>query len=357
MAVETIAPADTAVAELMHWHFGSETGSPYWLRRARTLPFDPIRDVRDWADLALFPDVSEEWKTVPVSDLVPQGIRMAGPPCRVFDSGGTTGSPKRIIEATSRRDGVQWVSEVLDQHGIPGVDGGSWLHLGPTGPHIVGRSIGLLARLRRSLCFFVDFDPRWVKGCLRRGDVSTAAAYVDHVLDQAVDVLRTQDVSVVFLTPPMLEAICRRPSAYELLAERANAILWAGTSMSAETLRLAEDELFPGTTIVGLYGNTLMGIAPQRPRQVGDEQPCVFQPFHPRCRIEVLSLDGSAEPVEYGGRGQIRFTLLSRDLFMPNCLERDTGIRTRPVPGFGWDGVADIGLLPGKGDDVVVGVY
>jgi acyl-coenzyme A synthetase/AMP-(fatty) acid ligase len=309
------------------------------------------------ADLALFPDVSDEWKEIPAADLIPRGCRADDWAFQVFDSGGTTGRPKRVVEATSRREGVKWVSEVLDRHGVPAVDGGNWLHIGPTGPHIVGRSVGLLAQLRRSLCFFIDFDPRWVKRCVRGGDTDSVVRYVDHVLDQAMDVLHRQQVTVVFLTPPLLEAICQRPAAYNLLAEHAKAIIWAGTSMSAETLRLVEDDLFPDTAVVGLYGNTLMGIAPQRPRRPDDDQPCVFQSFHPTCTIELVDPADTERPVPYGERGQVKFSLVSRDMFVPNCLERDTGIRVPPVAGFDWDGVAQVEPLPGTGSEVVVGVY
>jgi hypothetical protein len=252
---------------------------------------------------------------------------------------------------------VLWVSEVLTSHGVPGVDGGSWLHIGPTGPHIVGRSIGLLAQLRRSLCFSVDFDPRWVKRCLRAGDTSSVAGYVAHVVDQAVDILQSQDVSVVFLTPPILEAICRRPAAFGLLGQRAKAIIWAGTSMSAETIHLVEEELFPDVPLVGLYGNTLMGIAPQRPRRADDDQPCVFQPFRPSCQIELVDYEDQTKLVDYGDRGRVKFTLLSRDMFVPNCVERDTAIRVRPTIGFAGDGVAQIEPLPSASSDAVVGVY
>ena len=61
----------------------------------------------------------------------------------VYETGGTTGQTRRIAEMTSRYRGVEWVSQVLDSHGFPGVEEGHWLHIGPTGPHIVGRSVGL----------------------------------------------------------------------------------------------------------------------------------------------------------------------------------------------------------------------
>ena len=120
---------------------------------------------------------------------------------------------------------------------------------------------------------------------------------------------------------------------------------------------LVEDELFPDVALVGLYGNTLMGIAPQRPRQPDDDQPCVFQSFRPSCQIKLVDYEDHTKLVDYGDRGRVKFTLLSRDMFVPNCVERDTAIRVRPTIGFQGDGVAQIEPLPGASADVIVGVY
>ncbi|MDT5025175.1 MAG: hypothetical protein QOE61_1601, partial [Micromonosporaceae bacterium] len=57
----------------LQWHFGPETGSPYWLNRAKTLDFDPLTDVKTVEDLALFPNLVDELRDVPVRDLVPTG--------------------------------------------------------------------------------------------------------------------------------------------------------------------------------------------------------------------------------------------------------------------------------------------
>ena len=48
----------------VQWHFSSATGSPYWLRRAKSLGFDPLTDVKSFDDLALFPNVVDELREV-----------------------------------------------------------------------------------------------------------------------------------------------------------------------------------------------------------------------------------------------------------------------------------------------------
>ncbi|MFD7133637.1 phenazine biosynthesis protein [Streptomyces sp. NPDC059894] len=352
-------PPDDFVQAAMEWHFSPSTGSPFWVKRAAELPFDPLRDIRTWADLDRFPDVSEEWRDVPVDALVPAGIDRSDWDFQVFDSGGTTGRPKRIVESRSRRAGVRWVSTVLQEHGVPGEGDGHWLHIGPTGPHIVGRSIGLLAQLRRTFCHYIDFDPRWVKQRAKQGRSDEVARYVRHILDQALDVLRTQPVSVLFATPPVLEAIAAREEILDLVRGRVRGIIWAGTSIGAETLHVLETELFPDAAVVGLYGNTMMGIAPQRPRTPGDgTQECVFVPYHPFSRVRLVDPGDPAREVAYGERGQARISLLSRDLLLPWTLERDVALRIEPTDAYPQDGVADVRPPAAEGAPAVVeGVY
>jgi acyl-CoA synthetase (AMP-forming)/AMP-acid ligase II len=352
-------PAEDFIHAAMQWHFSPVTGSPYWVKRAAELDFDPLTDIHSWADLELFPDVSEEWRNVSVDALVPAGISREGWDFQVFDSGGTTGRPKRIVESWSRRMGVRWVSDVLAAHYIPGEGGGHWLHLGPAGPHIVGRSIGLLAQLRSTFCHYIDFDPRWVRALAKQGRSDEVARYVKHILAQAGDVLSTQPVSVLFATPPVLEALAADERLLDLVQQKVRGIIWAGTSVSPETLRAFEQEVFPDAAVVGLYGNTMMGIAPQRPTNgAGDDEHCVFIPFHPFSRVRVVDPENTSTDVAYGERGQVKVSLVSRDLFLPWTLERDSVLRVAPTSKYPQDGLADIQpLTTAGGPPAVEGVY
>ena len=82
-------PVDDPEAYLraaMAWHFGEDTGSPFWLRTAQTLNFDPVTDVKTFADLRLFPNLVNELRSVPVEDLIPRGYgsaRAAAPDIRI----------------------------------------------------------------------------------------------------------------------------------------------------------------------------------------------------------------------------------------------------------------------------------
>jgi phenylacetate-coenzyme A ligase PaaK-like adenylate-forming protein len=353
-------PTEDFIHAAMRWHFSPSTGSPYWVKRATDLDFDPLTDIHTWEDLDRFPDVSEEWRDVPVDTLVPAGIAREGWDFQVFDSGGTTGRPKRIVESQSRRKGVHWVSQVLAEHGIPGERDGHWLHIGPTGPHIVGRSIGILAQLRGTFCHYIDFDPRWVKSSVKQRRADEVARYVKHILAQTEDVLSSQPVSVLFATPPVLEALAADEKLLDLVQRKVRGIIWAGTSVSPETLRVLEDEVFPRAAVVGLYGNTMMGIAPQRPRDAdnADDDRCVFIPFHPFSRVRVVDPENTGTSVAYGERGQAKISLVSRDLLLPWTLERDSVLRIAPTSRYPQDGLADIQpLTVDGGQPAVEGVY
>jgi len=360
----TVTPADldAHVQAIIRWHFSPETGSPYWLRKAASLGFDPLTEVRTFADLAKFPPVADEWRTVPAPDLIPRGCPG---PFSVWETGGTTGAPRRIVDASVRFRGLLRVNRTLDQHGFPGrradqeeaahPDFG-WLHLGPTGPHLVGTNMARLARLRWALLYTVDLDPRWVKRLYQEGRMQEARAYTAHLVEQALLILRTQPIQVISTTPPLLEALLAHPEASRLVRERVSGVIWFGTSMTEESLRLLEEELLPGVVLVGWYGNTLMGIACQRPRRAGDPHRCIFAPPSPEAVIQLVDPQEPTRLVGYGEAGQVRLSVLTQELFLPWHLERDQAVRVPPAEPGGWDGLAQVSPLGGGGPQVE-GVY
>ncbi|MCX5388028.1 long-chain fatty acid--CoA ligase [Streptomyces sp. NBC_00083] len=337
----------------MAWHFDDRTGSPFWLARRAQLGFDPRTDVTGAHDLLRFPDVSRDLRTTPAADLIPAGAA-PGQAFRVFESGGTTGAPKRIVDGAYRSRMGVWTRRLLTRHGVP--ETGDWLHLGPTGPHVVAFDTSRYAEPSGGLCHTVDLDPRWVKRLLGAGRQQEADDYIDHLLDQAREVLLSQPVRVLSTTPPLIEAICARPDLYELVASRVQAIIWAGTSFSPESLRLVQEDFFPDARVVGIYGNSLMGVAPQRVRTPQDSYPCVFEPFAETTRLDLV--DEAGEQVGYGERGRVRLHLVSEEMFLPNVLERDSAVRVPPSVDGGVDGLAEVTSVATFEDaDVVEGVY
>ena len=46
---------DAHVRESVEWHFNPETGCDYWLEKAKTLDFDPRKDIHCFEDVKKFP--------------------------------------------------------------------------------------------------------------------------------------------------------------------------------------------------------------------------------------------------------------------------------------------------------------
>ena len=184
------------------WHFGADTGSPYWLRTAKNLDFNPLTDVRTFADLRLFPNLVNELRDVAAEELIPRGYGTPAPIPLIFESGGTTGAPKRTVQLPDWvAQVVQWQTEDVDTAGFFG--GRGFLCLMPSGPHGVGYFSRVVSAQLGSTCHTVDVDPRWVKKLVAH-NAAEASAYVDHVLDQAKCILRSQDIANLHTSPPLL---------------------------------------------------------------------------------------------------------------------------------------------------------
>ena len=347
---------DEFIQAAMAWHFSDATGSPFWLARARTLEFDPRTDVKTVADLALFPNILPELRDVRAADLIPRGYGGRGDVVGVYESGGTTGAPKRVLlfEDFSQRS-LNWISAKIDQQGVPrDLD---WLTVVPTGPHVVGQMMALLARMRGGIPFHVDLDPRWVKKLIAAGKPDEVTDYVDHLVEQTAFVLRTQDVGVLMSTPPLLERLAREDELVDLINAKVKAVIWGGAHMDPDTRHLLRTEVFPEIGIYGEYGSTMiLHAAPERPG-LGSDDPCVFDPHSPFVTFSVVDPETLAQ-VPVGERGQVIMNHVSKGMLMPNNLERDEATRVEPLPGQAGDSVADVTPVRTFEDATVIeGVY
>ncbi|MEV5724362.1 AMP-binding protein [Streptomyces pharetrae] len=341
----------------LRWHFSPETGTPFWLERAGSLGFDPLTDIRTFDDLTRFPNFASELRDARAEDLIPRGYGPRPDVVGVYESGGTTGAPKRIV---LMRDWLtkllDWSSAQLDAHGVP--KDVNWLVVAPTGPHMVGDVIKHQTALRGGLSFMVDLDPRWVKKLIAGGDGAAAGAYAEHIVDQVAYVLRTQDIGVLMCTPPVLERLAQREDLAKLIEDKVRAINWVGTQMDADTRHLYRTEVFPDALLYSGYGSTMiLGNASERPG-LTDDEPCVYDPFSPYMTFSVIDPE-TAEPVPYGERGQVLMHHVSKSLFLPDNLERDTALRVRAADARQTgDSVADIAPVQEFDNETVIeGVY
>jgi hypothetical protein len=91
-------------------------------------------------------------------------------------------------------------------------------------------------------------------------------------------------------------------------------------------------------------------------RPVGDGS-FVFDPRSPYVVLWVIDPDTGAQ-VSHGGRGQVVMNHLSKGMFIPNNLERDTAVRVPGPQGQVGDSLAAVAPVPAfDGQVVIEGVY
>jgi hypothetical protein len=241
-----------------------------------------------------------------------------------------------------------------DAHGVP--RDVNWLIIFPSGPHIVGESKRQAAR-RGGLAFTIDMDPRWVKKQIAAGKIDEADAYAEHLIEQATFLLRTQDIGVLHTTPPLLERIARKDDLVELINRKVKAILWGGAHMDADSRHLYRTDIFPDVKLVGTYGSTMiLGGTAERPG-LSDDDPCIFDPPSPFITFSVINPD-TGRNVAIGERGQVVMNHISRNMLLPNNLERDLATRIEHPDGLLGDSVADVSPVARfDNEPVIEGVY
>jgi len=339
------------------WHFGRQTGSPFWLRAARKLDFDPLTDVNTFADLRLFPNLLSELRTEPVEDLIPRGYLCAGAPPpvpQIFESGGTTGPPKRTVQLPDWvAQVVQWQTADFADGGF--VRGGGFLCMMPSGPHGVGFFSRLVAERLGSTFHAIDLDPRWVKKLVARNAAAEMDSYLNHLVEQAVQVLHTQHIANLHTTPPLLEAMARRGDVVDLLNEKVRFMLLSGAHVDVDTLDLL-DSIFGETTITMAFGSTMI-LSQAITHRIDGDGPFVFHPRSPYATFSVVDPDTGAQ-VAYGERGQVIMNHISKGMFLPNNLERDSAIRRPGLDGQVGDSVSEVRPVAAfEGEPVIEGVY
>src|SRR5262249_16538063 len=119
---------DAQVREIVRWHFDPDTGTPFWLERAKSYKFDPRKDVQGFDDLKLFGLFEDDWLRCAPGEGVGRWIPRAyagKKPVYVFETGGTTGIPKSRIVVDDFRIDYELMSETLPDEYFP--RGSNWL--------------------------------------------------------------------------------------------------------------------------------------------------------------------------------------------------------------------------------------
>ena len=233
--------------------------------------------------------------------------------------------------------------------------GGGLVCLMPSGPHGVGYFSRAVSARLGSIFHAIDLDPRWVKKLTARGAAGEVAAYVDHVLEQAAvhpaDPARRQsahDASAV------RGDRAQRPSASSWSTRRSATCCSAARTSTWIRYELLH-EIFPETTITMAFGSTM--ILSQAITRAPDRMPSCSTPGR-RMSSSGWSILIPASRSPYGARGQVMMNHISKGMFIPNNLERDSAIRLRGHEGQIGDSVSDIApVATFEGEAVIEGVY
>ena len=178
-------------------------------------------------------------------------------------------------------------SQTLSDEGFP--PGANWLMLGPSGPRRLRLAVEHLAQVRGGICFCVDLDPRWVIRLIKQGQIDVVEDYKEHVIQQALTILRANDdIRCMFTTPKLLEALCEKIS---LRKAGIRGVFCGGTEMTPQFHRFAREELLEGADFAPTYGNTLMGLACHKPFDPADDYQVIYHAPQPRAVLQVVDPD------------------------------------------------------------------
>ena len=367
---------DKHVRDIVGWHFNPDTGSPFWLEKAKSYSFNPLVDVQGFDDLHLFGTFQDDWlRGGPINRWVPKGFQ--GKPVFVFETGGTTGLPKSRMVIDDFRIDYEMMSETLPDRFFP--RGANWLMFGPSGPRRLRLAIEHLAQHRGGTSFCIDLDPRWVVKLIKMKQAEMANLYKEHCVEQALAILAGgHDIKCMFTTPKLLSAFDESLRAgkledkYRSVGKKIPSgglrsiksvgivgIFSGGTEFTPQFTREAYEEMLDSGDVymTPTYGNTLMGLACSKPIGPDDGFKISYYAPQPRAVIEVVESKDFSKKVAYGETGRVLLTTLTREFFVPRFAERDEGEREAPYERYPWDGVSGVRPFSEFASSTIVGVY
>lgn len=196
-----------------------------------------------------------------------------------------------------------------------------------------------------------------MKKLISRGETEQLAAYVEHVLDQIEHVMSTQDIGLLVITPPLLRACTRRLALTKLINGKVDLIFWGGAHMTVDERFELQHEHFPGVRMLSRYSSAMILEGAKERAGLSQDEDIIYDTRSPVVTSRVVD-PATGEPVEYGTRGQVVMSHVSKVMFLPNNLERDTAIRVPAPEGHVGDSVsAPQPVETFGGEAVIEGIY
>jgi hypothetical protein len=126
---------------------------------------------------------------------------------------------------------------------------------------------------------------------------------------------------------PELKSPTRHDDLVELINDNLLRIQVGGAHLDEDTRGILR-EIFPNALLHNAFGsNMILGGVPTR-QPLSEDDPVVFDARSPYITFSVID-PATGRPVGYGERGQVVMIHISKTVFLPNNLERDTAIRAQ----------------------------
>jgi hypothetical protein len=327
---------DQWVRDIVRRHFDPVSGAPFWLARAKEFDFEP-RDITRYEELTrLGPFPLAELRLIDPAALIPRdnGGRTGG---RVWETGGTTGDPKRLLYSPATLD-ERSVWRRWNDRRAGFRRGGRWLNAMPTGPHIAGAVAPSQALWDDCQVYGIDMDPRWARWLIEQNRHAEAQEYTLHLVRQVASILASVPIDYLATTPALLRVLC------DECPDRLSGLLGArisGTQITTAMMRAYRTAVGEHFSVLRRYGNTLAD--PAMGLGMGDEAHSLlpYQSAFPHTVIDVVEPDEWTSRCDYGSFGRVRVTVLRADIFLPNMLERDEAVRL-PAGDWPYDRLANV---------------
>ena len=140
----------------------------------------------------------------------------------------------------------------------------------------------------------------------------------------------------------------------DLVNAKIQYLLLSGAHVDLDTYDVLRD-VFPAAAIATAFGSTM--ILSQAATRIADDGVAVFDPRSPYVVFWVVDPDTGAQ-VPYGQRGQVVMNHVSKGMFIPNNLERDTAVRVHGPAGSVGDSISEVApVAVFGGEPVIEGVY
>ncbi len=363
MTANTTAPARPygstldrdRLRQIVSIHFDPRWGSPFWIDRARSCAVNPDTDLGCLEDLALLGDLkAHELQSRPLTDYIPRRYHDQINQLILGQTGGTTGPGTWTAYRDDEFEAAFVEPFASAAASVCFPRNQRWLFIGPSGPHIIAKAAPRLARRMDSPePFSVDFDPRWARKL--PPDSTACLRYTQHIVDQAMRVIDTQNVGVLFATPPVLEHLAVRMTD----SQRQNilGVHYGGVALDPQKLHMLQTQSFPNAVHLSGYGNTLLGCCLELNTGAG-RTPTYF-PHGQRLIFETL--DSQGNPTPFGTPGCLRVTRLDETMLIVRLIERDVaGLIAPPEDaphGFTMPGVVNPRSIARPQAPAQVGLY